>query len=60
MTTAKQDMEFLEKVVMPAFPGNFLEHTIEYIAKYFEPADVFPERELERWAEDNGYQKLTA
>jgi hypothetical protein len=53
-------MEFLEKVVMPAFPGNFLEHTIEYIAKYFEPADVFPERELERWAEDNGYQKLTA
>jgi hypothetical protein len=56
-TTARQDREFLEQVIHPSLPTGLLEDVIDWIRKNIDPEDVFPEKQLERWAEANDYSK---
>jgi len=39
------------------FGSEFLELILEYIGENFVPEDVFSEKQLSQWAEDNGYVK---
>ncbi len=51
MTTAQQDREFIEDLI----PSALLEEAIEWIGSNLNPADVFETKDLEEWAENNGY-----
>ena len=46
MSTANQDS---------AFGGVFLESIIEWIAENVDPEDVFEDRQLRDWAENNNF-----
>ena len=54
-TTTKQDQEFLSAVL----PNILLELAIEWIGANMNPEDVFAERVLRKWAEENGYEEST-
>ena len=51
MTSGKQDDEFIGAIINP----RLLEEAISWIASNMEPEDVFPQSELESWAEQYGY-----
>lgn len=50
-TSSKQDYEFREALI----PKSLLEDAIEWIITNLTPEDVFNKKQLEEWAEDNGY-----
>jgi hypothetical protein len=52
-TTYLQDKEFLNAVI----GDSILEPAIEWIASNMDPEEVFDDRKLETWAENNGYVK---
>jgi len=52
-TTARQDREFIEEVINQ----GLLEAAIEWIQNNLAPDEVFAEKQLTVWAEDNGYIK---
>ena len=53
MTTPTQDREFIRQI----FPDTLLEEAIEWIRGNLNPEEVFSERDLEVWAENNGFEK---
>ena len=53
MTTTEQDRSFIQVVIS----DYLLELAIAWIAKNLSPEDVFSERDLDKWATDNGYVK---
>jgi hypothetical protein len=53
-TTWKQDEEFWKAMHEDS---GLLAKAVEWIRGNLEPEDVFEERELESWAESNGYEK---
>ena len=62
MSTTKQDKEFGEIMqenidTTVTFGGSALDAAIEYIGSNFNPVDVFTEKDLQDWAEANGYVK---
>ena len=54
MTTLEQDNAFRKYVI----PSSLLGQAIEWIMNNMKPEEVFEARQLERWAENNGYTKL--
>jgi len=56
MSTASQDRKFLE-MVAGELPSSLLENAIDFISTNLNPDDVFPIKDLETWAEENGYEK---
>lgn len=62
MSTSRQDQFFAEMIndhveSTTTVSKSALEFAIEWIAKEFEPEDIFTEKQLESWAESNGYVK---
>ena len=51
-TTVRQDSEFLAAVVS----SSMLEDAIDWIKSNMNPEDVFEEKDLATWAEENGYE----
>lgn len=58
-TTAdeKRFVEELSELVILEIPTRSLDSVIDWIAKNLDPDAVFPEKDLEYWAENNGYIK---
>ncbi len=54
MPTSSQDQSFAEAIVDYR---NLLDNAIEWIAKNLNPSDVFSDKDLETWAEGEGYVK---
>ena len=54
MTTAAQDRRFLDEIV----GTGLLENAIEWIKDNLEPDEVFDEKDLDRWAQENNYQQI--
>jgi hypothetical protein len=52
MTTAQQDRAFIADIIS----ASLLEEAIDWIASNLNPDDVFPDSDLEEWAERNGYE----
>lgn len=55
MTTLREDEDFIAKII----PISFLESAMVWIGKNMEPEDVFSEKSLDMWADNNGYIKET-
>lgn len=55
-TSARQDREFKE-IISAELPDGLLQVAIDYIERNLEPDDVFGKKDLENWAESNGYIK---
>ena len=53
MATAKQNSDFLG-AIMPQYP---LDEAIDWISENLSPEDVFSDKDLEAWAENNDYTK---
>ena len=51
MSTMKQDDKFKEHMQA----SLWLEMAVEWIAKNLDPEDVFSQKDLENWAESNGW-----
>lgn len=62
MSTSKQDRDF-SSIMMGeintqiTLDGSALDTAIDFIASNFSPEDVFSTKDLENWAESNGYTK---
>jgi hypothetical protein len=54
-TTRDQDEQFA-KLIIPS-PEGLLDELINWISKNLNPDDVFPTKDLENWAEGEGYKK---
>lgn len=52
MTTVKQDKDFLDSVI----PSTLLDAAIDWINSNMSPDDVFSMKDLDDWAENNGYE----
>ena len=50
-TNYTQDADFIKHVIS----NSLLEDAISWIAKNMNPADVFSQKQLDEWAEDEGY-----
>lgn len=61
MSTQRQDRAFTELMADEVQPVEIkesaLEAAISYIGNEFDPDDVFSTKQLENWAESNGYIK---
>lgn len=63
MSTTRQDQEFSRYMegqmeVEVKYTSSALDTAIEYIGNEFSPDDVFSTKQLESWAESNGYEKI--
>lgn len=59
-TSVSQDEKFVNEInslVEVTVNSCALEIAIEFIGKNFDPEDIFTEKQLSTWAEDNGYTK---
>jgi glycerol-3-phosphate responsive antiterminator len=61
MPTSRQDQEFkkemeghIDTITMSA---SALDAAIDFISSNFDPDDIFSTKQLEEWAESNGYVK---
>ena len=43
---------------MSVFGGIFLDTVVGWVADNLDPEDVFTEKQLEEWAEDNGFTRI--
>lgn len=61
MTTQKQDKDFIQlmtdQVDEIKMQSTTLDFAIEWIGKNLDPEDVFSTKDLDRWAESEGYIK---
>lgn len=60
MSTSPQEKEFnslIDDQITVSIDSSVLEIAIEYIGKNFNPDEVFSAKDLEEWAESNGYIK---
>lgn len=48
-----EEQKFRDEII----PLNFLDVAVSYITTYFDPEDIFSEKSLKTWAEENGYVK---
>ena len=53
MSTTLQDRAFIKDVISE----TILESAVEWIRKNMDPEEVFREDQLQRWAENNEYEK---
>jgi hypothetical protein len=61
MPNSKQDMDFAEEMQQQVneitMSNSTLDTAIDWISSNLSPDDVFSEKELQNWAESNGYTK---
>jgi hypothetical protein len=58
MPTTTQNRDFKSTIEDELIPRDFLEDiVIPWINRNLEPDDVFDEKDLKNWAENNGYIK---
>lgn len=61
MPTSKQDSDFAEEMSQSVdqvrMSGSTLDSAIAWISLKLDPDDVFSQKQLEAWAESNGYVK---
>lgn len=57
VTTVRQDRAFLTDVINPSLT-SVLEEAISWISDNMRPEEVFSDKQLISWAEDNGYKKV--
>lgn len=55
MSSPKQDRDFIQEIVINNLPNSLLEEAQAWIGKNCDPGDVFDEKKLREWAEENGY-----
>lgn len=55
MSSLKQDRDFIQEIVINNLPNSLLEEAKEWVGKNCDPGDVFDEKKLREWAEENGY-----
>lgn len=53
MTTVRQDQDFIAEVIN--IPDDLLEKSIDWIRDNLSPEEVFSEKQLNDWAERNGF-----
>jgi len=53
VVNSRQEKAFMDVVIL----DGLLEESINWIRLNMNPEDVFPEEELEYWAENNGFVK---
>jgi hypothetical protein len=56
MRSAKNDREFKEEIA-DQLPADLLDTAINWITRNLSPDEVFDEKQLDDWADDNGYVK---
>ena len=59
MTSAQQDREFLDGMLHVLRNDRLLETAIEWIQNNLYPEDVFSDKDLDQWAEENEYVKAS-
>lgn len=52
-TTLQQDQKFIDEVIN--IPDDLLEKSIDWISDNLSPEEVFSEKQLNEWAERNGF-----
>lgn len=61
MPTRKEDTSFADamqpSIQTPKMKDSALDQAIDWISKNLNPDEVFPEKDLIEWAENNGYKK---
>lgn len=58
MPTRKQENDFISEIQsFISIDTDSLQNAIDFIGSEFEPEDVFSEKQLNDWAEANGYTK---
>jgi hypothetical protein len=55
-TSLSQERDFVREITSSLEP-ILLPYAVEYISRNMNPEDVFPDKDLEYWAESNGYIK---
>jgi len=55
-TIPYKEKEGFQEAMVNQIP-NLLDDALEWIGNKLDPEDVFPDKVLETWAEDNGYIK---
>jgi len=55
MASYKQEQDFINNIIS----SDLLENAIDWIKNNLSPDDVFSQKDLESWAEDNKYVKET-
>lgn len=57
-TSKYEDEKFAAEIKSQIeIPTTVLETAIDWIAKNLIPSQVFPDKDLDNWAENNGYKK---
>ena len=56
-TSARQDREFQDEVFNLLRTDHLLSTALQWIQQHMSPSEVYPEVELQSWAENNGYVK---
>lgn len=56
MPSSRQESDFVSFII----PSNILSEAIAWIADNLDPEDIFDEKELKQWADNNGYVKEDA
>ncbi len=56
MPTVRQDRDFRD-IVREMIGDSVLQEAIDYISSNLDPDEVFDEKDLKNWAENNGYVK---
>lgn len=61
MATTKQDRQFkdfvVENVISANLPSSTLDDILDWIRENVDPDQVFTEKQMDAWAESNGYIK---
>ena len=60
MANTRQEQEFKDIVIDAidfSVSNGILNSAIDYIQRNLDPDDVFSDKDLETWAENNGYKK---
>lgn len=60
MPTSQQDKDFAEEIahhVEIKVTNSAMDTALQWIRANLDPDDVFPEKDLQSWAESNGYVK---
>lgn len=61
MANYSDNKEFIKTIITPltepSLPTDLLDQVIEWITYKFYPEDIFSKKDLQKWAEENGYVK---
>jgi hypothetical protein len=56
-TIPSQEKAFKTGVILENLPDSLLKDAITFITDHFSPGDIFTDKELQEWTQENGYVK---